>query len=162
MSELSRVDVRDRIVELIDQLVTFLCNASVDDAPVRERTATSYESALLQPVEQASYIGVPGDEPVADLAAGQTVFRCTTQNSQNIVLRYRQIEWLQNFRDALSKCAGGSHHIENNFLLQAFKGLFLLDFFLKRSAHEPAAFEEVQKYNDYRCYGEFAFLINDF
>lgn len=70
------------------------------DSPAHDSSVvyvpTSFDqSPLFKPIEKASHIRIVSDHSLGNPPARQSIISCAAQNSQHVVLRRREIRFLQ-------------------------------------------------------------------
>src|SRR5262245_61163369 len=74
------------------------------------------QAALLQAIKQASDVRIACNHATRDLSAGETVW-CPPQDSEHVVLRWREVLSLQRLRRPTGKHVGGAQQIQERSFL---------------------------------------------
>lgn len=86
MSQLSLVHLPHVILHRLQQTQALLSDPYVYNSPIFTATATFHKSSLFEPVEHASGVRAPRNEPTAKRQRLQTVRVSRTQQPQCVVL----------------------------------------------------------------------------
>lgn len=82
-------------VHLAEKFQSGIANLAVDHAAIRLRARARDKATFLQTIQKARNIGIPGDHALANFTARQTIRPCAPENTESVVLRTSQTEFLE-------------------------------------------------------------------
>src|SRR5260221_7681244 len=118
--------VADWFVEFLQQIQPRVSDARGNEAAIDGVSCSVNEARLFESVEQPRHVGNLRNESLLDVFATESIGASAAQNSEDIVLRRRDIVGLEHLDDRVAKHGVGSSDTEHRFLLERGKrpGLF--------------------------------------
>jgi hypothetical protein len=131
------MDFVDRFVQSCQDTESLIRDARYDDAAISFDARAGDLAARLKPIEQARYIRVAVNHPLTDLSAGEAFAARPSQDTQDVILRERQVRRLERIDLSTHQAFSSEKQVEVNNLFQTPERLLLFKLGLQSRTHEP-------------------------
>lgn len=117
-------------VHSFEQILCRFREGHINDSAILRAAFSRNESLLLQPIQQPGHGGDDLNHPVANFQTGHRL-AFTPEDSQDVVLRVRQIEFTKQPTEPILKLVARPQDVQNRLLIRRIERTFLFQFVLK-------------------------------